>query len=75
MEVTVKLFAYARKYHKQPIVKLQVKKGSIVNDVIKILNLPDEATRIILINGERKNKTTKLKDGDIISVFPMLAGG
>jgi sulfur-carrier protein len=46
-----------------------------VDDIIKELKLPDDIPRIIIVNGLHSEPDRVLEDGDVISLFPPLAGG
>jgi sulfur-carrier protein len=46
-----------------------------VADVIADLRLPREIPKIILINGKHSNEQQLLYNGDVLSIFPPIAGG
>jgi molybdopterin converting factor small subunit len=46
-----------------------------VHDVIHELKLPDDIPRIIIVNGIHAEADHVIKDGDVVSLFPPLAGG
>lgn len=46
-----------------------------VSQVIEELKLPDNIPRIIIVNGLHSEADYVLQDGDVISLFPPLAGG
>jgi molybdopterin converting factor small subunit len=79
MNVTVRLFATFRNW--SPIrpgqwsFSIDVDEHVIVWELIKKLSLPDELPRIILVNGIFASESSRLHEGDIISVFPPLIGG
>jgi molybdopterin converting factor small subunit len=79
MEIEVRLFATLRDYlppgSSQFSCKLQVKSNDTVGDILKKLNLPDEMPKIILVNGVHSTLERVLKRGDVLSVFPPVAGG
>jgi sulfur carrier protein ThiS len=44
--------------------------------LMKSLGIPDELPRIVVVNGlDTALAETPLRDGDVVSVFPPLAGG
>lgn len=49
--------------------------GTNVRNIVEQLRLPDHILGIILINGIHGHLDSQLKDGDIISLLPMLDGG
>ena len=79
MEIEVKLFATLRDYlpngSDQFSCKLEVNSTDTVGDVLKKLKIPEEIPKIILVNGVHSNLDRVLKFGDILSVFPPVAGG
>lgn len=79
MEIEVKLFAtlmdYLPKGSSQFSCKLTVNSTNTVRDVLKKLTVPDEIPKIILVNGVHSNLDRVLKFGDVLSVFPPVAGG
>jgi sulfur carrier protein len=46
-----------------------------IHDILSKLKIPDEIPMIILVNGVHGKKEQILKDGDVLSVFPPVAGG
>ncbi|MBI9015053.1 MAG: MoaD/ThiS family protein [Clostridiales bacterium] len=44
-------------------------------DILNQLDIPIEEVAILLINGHDGQFDVKLKDGDVISVFPPVGGG
>ena len=49
--------------------------GARVFDVVDDLQLPEDVLGIILINGVHAGEQDSLKDGDALSLLPMLDGG
>ncbi|MHA1459303.1 MAG: MoaD/ThiS family protein [Promethearchaeota archaeon] len=50
--------------------------GSTVSTVLDMFAIAIETKLIILINGSpHKTRETYIKDGDIVAIFPPLAGG
>ena len=46
-----------------------------VQDILSKLKIPEEMPKIILVNGIHGKKDQVLKEGDVLSVFPPVAGG
>jgi sulfur carrier protein len=46
-----------------------------VQDILSRLDIPDEIPKIILINGIHGKREQILKEGDVLSIFPPVAGG
>lgn len=83
MEITFKLFATLGDYlppeAKFNQVALQVKEGTSVQAVIDPFNLPPKLVHLVLLNGQYVNpedRSTKLlQEGDVLAVWPPIAGG
>ena len=79
MEIEVKLFATLRDYLPKGSgrfsCKIEVDDQTRVQDILSRLNIPDEIPKIILVNGIHGKKEQMLKEGDVLSVFPPVAGG
>lgn len=54
---------------------LDVPVGATVDHVIRLLKIPPGLERLTVVNGCDASPEHKLADGDILSVFPPLAGG
>lgn len=80
MIIQVKLYLSLLRYVPQSEERLEgnkwkVPEGSTVGQVLEMLNLPEEETKILLINDRYAYKGRILKDGDVLQVVPPLAGG
>jgi molybdopterin synthase sulfur carrier subunit len=74
ISVTVKLFANLQELGPDRQ-ELHLSRGTILNEILKKYNLENRKL-IILMNGiPNYNHEIKLKDGDVIAIFPPLAGG
>jgi molybdopterin synthase sulfur carrier subunit len=54
---------------------LEIDDGSTVRDVLATLTIPEDAPRIMFLNGRHTKDDQSLKDGDRLAVFPPIAGG
>lgn len=54
---------------------IEVRAGATVREVMTQLGIPRELPNILLVNGRQAPEETVLKDGEVLSVFPPLAGG
>lgn len=74
MKITVKLYAvlqlrrFAEKILNYP-------DGTTIRDVIEDLDLPSEHVDILLVNGLHTTSDHLLKEGDVLSLLPMVEGG
>ena len=79
MEIEVKLFATLRDYLPKGSdrfsCKMETDDHARVEDILSKLNIPDDMPKIILINGTHGRKDQALKNGDVLSIFPPVAGG
>ncbi|MBM4351422.1 MAG: MoaD/ThiS family protein [Deltaproteobacteria bacterium] len=79
MEIEVKLFATLRDYLPKGSgrfsCKMEIDEQTKVQEILTKLNIPEEMPKIILINGVHGKKEQVLKEGDVLSIFPPVAGG
>ena len=79
MEVTVKLFATLRDYLPKnsdgKSCRVEIDENTTIEQIITQLKLPEEIPKIILVNGLNGSIDQTLKDGDVLSIFPPVAGG
>jgi molybdopterin converting factor small subunit len=79
MTVTIRLFATFRAFLPQDAIRsglqMEVNEHDTVRALMKVLCVPDDLPRIVLVNGQLASEDRLLTDGDIVSVFPPLIGG
>lgn len=79
MKVELKLYASLRSYLPEHIdgknSELQVDEGKTVGELIQELNIPDDAPKILFVNGIHADRARVLRDGDRLALFPPVAGG
>ena len=79
MEIEVKLFATLRDYLPKGSgrfsCKMEVDSSTRIQDILSRLKIPEEIPKIILVNGVHGKRDQILKDGDVLSIFPPVAGG
>jgi len=79
MEIEVKLFATLRDYlpkgSNRFSCKLEVDSQTRVQDILLKLKIPEEMPKIILVNGIHGKQDQILEEGDVLSIFPPVAGG
>ncbi len=72
---TIKFFANLRAIA-PPKKIMTLPTGSTVSTVLDMFTISKETKLIILINGSpHQKRETHIKDGDIVAIFPPLAGG
>lgn len=79
MKVEVQLFATLAPYQPPPGVDgralLDVPPGTSVTQALRLLGIPDEIPRIVLVNGHDAPDDRPLEPEDVVAAFPPLAGG
>lgn len=79
MRIEVRLFATLVSYlppeGRDGAVILDVPDGSTVRDIVIRLCIPADLERVTLLNGGNSAPDAPLHAGDILTIFPPLAGG
>ena len=84
MRIVFKLYASLTQYLPPEVrasnrLPLDVPEGSTVASVVEPFGLPLELVHLVLVNGvfvPRDERTTRvLEDGDVIAIWPPIAGG
>jgi molybdopterin synthase sulfur carrier subunit len=75
MQIKVKLFASLRNQVGKKELEMDIFDQDKVKDVVKSLNLSEKDNFITMINGVHCKLDHHLNDGDVLSIFPMIAGG
>lgn len=79
MRVTVKLFATLVRFKEGSragkAFDMELLEGLTVQDLINVLKIPVEETHVVFINSIIVENEAKLKDGDVVGLFPPVGGG
>ena len=79
MKVRLKLFATFRRYlptgTQGGACDVEVPDGTQVSDLLSRFGVPDKESLMILVNGRDAGPDRILQDGDVVAVFPAVAGG
>lgn len=79
MKVEVHLTATLRAYlpagTRGDGVVLDVPEGTTVDQVVSSLKIPPGVERLTVVNGRDASPERELSEGDVVSLFPPLAGG
>lgn len=79
MKVEVKLFANFREYLPPGSEKyscmLELEEGTTIGQVLTKLHIPGSLPLVPLVNGIHQKPDDPLHPGDILSIFPPVAGG
>ena len=75
--IEVALFSGLKIYGKDEssVFSYKVHDNAAVSDVIKLLNIPEEKSLNLFVNGTRVFDDYVLSDGDRLAIFPIVAGG
>jgi molybdopterin converting factor small subunit len=66
---------YARNCEPDEELRLECPAQATVADMVRHLDIPLEAVKIVMINGRGTKMTARLADDDRVALFPALAGG
>lgn len=79
MKIMVRLFAYFLGYlpdkSNRREVMFTLAHGGTVAHLFELLGISPDLPKVILVNGLLKSLEDELQDGDIVSIFPPMAGG
>lgn len=79
MKIEVKLFANFRDFLPPEAqgysVFLEVKAETTIGQVLDILRIPQSIPMLTLVNGIHRKFDDALSPGDVLSLFPPVAGG
>lgn len=79
MKIEIHLFASLAKYlpenAKNKTCIIELSDHSVVSDLIKKMKVPDHAIKLIFLNGIHASRSSVLKDGDRVGIFPPVGGG
>lgn len=79
MNVRIKLFSYLAKLlppgSQNNTAEIIIEEGVTVEDLLNMLNVPNDTTNVVLVNRKYQDRKTMLKEGDTVTVFPPITGG
>src|SRR6056297_2156742 len=78
MKIKVKLINKFKKYGKDKLDdnrKLETDSNYFIKDLVEFLKIPEEKSKLILVNGRNVDLNYKIKDGDEIIIYNLVAGG
>lgn len=79
MRITVKLFAYLKEHLPEGSegngCSREIERGATVGDVLDGLQVPNTLSLLIFRNATHASRDEVLEDGDVLAVFPPIAGG
>jgi len=75
VHLTATLRAYLPTGTRGDRVVMDVPVGTTVDQVVHSLRIPSELERLTVVNGHDAAPDQPLSEGDVLSLFPPLAGG
>ncbi len=79
MTIELRLFGSLRTYLPEKSngfsCQMELKEGATVGDLFQEVKIPQEISKIVLVNAVHADTRQVLKEGDKVSVFPPVAGG
>jgi molybdopterin converting factor small subunit len=78
VKVEVRLFATLATFlptQSRGHVALELDDRATLADLVSALGIPDDLSHVALVNGEDAAHDRRLRDGDVVDLFPPLAGG
>jgi molybdopterin converting factor small subunit len=79
VKVEVRLFATLAPYlppgGRDGAAVVDVPEGATPRDLARVLGIPMDLERVVLVNGTDPPADQPLRDHDVITLFPPLAGG
>ena len=84
IHITLKLFASLTKYlpdayRRAREMPLEIAPGATIATIIAPLGMPEPLVKLVLLNGvfvpPEARATQQFKDGDVLAIWPPIAGG
>lgn len=83
MKITFKLFATLTDYlpaeRRYNAVELDLEPSTTIGDLVQRFQLPEKLVHLVLVNGvyvdPEARRARTLKDGDVLAIWPPVAGG
>ncbi len=79
MKIQVELYATLNKYLPPGAegrkATMELPEGTTIGDLLSRLGIPHEMAALLMVNGTHQPPETVLTDGQVLAIFPPLAGG
>ncbi len=78
MEIEIRVFATFREYlpeGSQASFRRSLMQETTVDRIADSINLPQDTPKIFIVNGNVVAGEYVVRDGDVVSIFPPVAGG
>jgi sulfur carrier protein ThiS len=79
MKISLKLIATYRKLLPEgtqgATIELQIPEGTTVAELMDRFGVPMDESSVVVVNGHVPVEAQPLREGDVVTAFPALAGG
>jgi sulfur carrier protein ThiS len=77
MKVKLKTYGLLRKYIPKEVnpYEIELEEGITVKDLLNILKIPSEYVPIVTVGEKKVDLTYTIKDGDELTLLPIMGGG
>jgi len=77
VRITVELQVHLKQYSPNgaAVFEVEVPQGTTVDSIVNGLGIPEEMASVIVVNREKGEPETVLREGDKLTLIPPLAGG
>lgn len=73
--INLKLYALLQRFVPANAKEYSLDDGTTINDVIKILGIPEGETKFAFVNDKKVEFDHVLQNGDTLGMFPYVTGG
>ncbi|MEJ5362185.1 MAG: MoaD/ThiS family protein [Spirochaetota bacterium] len=74
MKITVKLFASLQE-GRFDVKEIEIEKPVTIDTIRKKLKISRKEKLVVLVNGKHAELHDKVKDRDVVAIFPQIGGG
>ncbi len=75
IKIELKLFVTLAEFAPENTDNFTVQEGTTVEMLIRELKIPENAVKLIFVNGKKQDAAYVLKSGDRVGLFPPVGGG
>lgn len=77
MKVKVRTYGLLRKYIPKELnpYEMEIKEGTTVADLLEFLRIPKEYVPIVTVEEKKVDLSYTIKDGDELTLLPIMGGG
>jgi len=73
--IQLKLYATLQMFMPSSGERFPIERGMTIDDLLHLLNLPEEKAKLVFVNGRQADLTTALHGGERVGIFPPVGGG